>query len=210
VPTGKGWITERKNEYYFKKAKEENYRSRATYKLAQAISKYHFIKYGNVVVDLGAAPGGWIQTARKATGKKGFVLGVDLKPIDPFVQPYIRTIVADMTEPETIEQIRSFLPRDHKADVVLSDMAPNISGVWDVDHAKQIDLANKAFETAKKILCPGGNFFVKIFEGDLLQDFMDKLKQNFEEVKLVKPPASRSKSSEMYLLCLSFTGAEED
>lgn len=211
MPTGKGWITERKNEYYFKKAKEENYRSRATYKLTQAINKYHFIKYGNVVVDLGAAPGGWIQAARKVAGKKGFVLGVDLKPIEPFVQPYIRTIVADLTEPEAIEQILSFLPPDHKkADVVLSDMAPNISGVWEVDHAKQIDLANKAFETAKKILGSGGNFFVKIFEGDLLKEYMDKLKQNFEEVKLVKPPASRSKSSEMYLLCLNFKGAEEN
>jgi 23S rRNA (uridine2552-2'-O)-methyltransferase len=145
MPTGSAWIKERKNEYYYKKAKEENYRSRATYKLAQTITKYKFIKYGDVVVDLGAAPGGWIQAARKISGKKGYVLGVDLKPIEPFVQLYIRTIVADMTEPETIQQILSFLPR--KADVVLSDMAPNISGVWEVDHARQIDLATKALET---------------------------------------------------------------
>jgi len=208
VPTGKGWIKERKNEFYYKKAKEENYRSRATYKLAQAINKYHFIKYGDVVVDLGAAPGGWIQAARKVAGKKGFVLGVDLKPIEPFVQPYIRTIVGDMTESETVEQILSFLPAGHKADVVLSDMAPNISGVWEVDHAKQIDLATKALDTAMKILCSGGNFFVKVFEGDLLKEYIDTLKQIFEEVKIVKPPASRSKSSEMYLLCLDFKGAE--
>jgi len=208
VPTGKAWIKERKNEYYFKKAKEENYRSRATYKLSQAINKYHFIKYGDVVVDLGAAPGGWIQAARKIAGKKGFVLGVDLKPIEPFVQSYIRTIVGDMTEPETIDQILTFLPQNQKADVVLSDMAPNISGVWEVDHAKQIDLATKAFETAKKILCPSGNFFVKVFEGDLLKEYIDILKENFEEVKLVKPPASRSKSSEMYLLCSGFESLE--
>ncbi len=196
----KGWIKERKNEYYYKKAKDENYRSRATYKLAQTITKYKFIKYGDVVVDLGAAPGGWIQSARKVVGKKGFVLGVDLKPIDPFVQLYIRTIVGDMTEPETIDQILSFLPR--KADVVLSDMSPNISGVWEVDHARQMDLATKALETAKKIMRPNGNFFVKVFEGELLKDFTTTLQQNFEEVKLVKPPASRSKSSEMYLLAL--------
>jgi len=207
MPTGSAWIKERKNEYYYKKAKEENYRSRATYKLAQTITKYKFIKYGDVVVDLGAAPGGWIQAARKISGKKGYVLGVDLKPIEPFVQLYIRTIVGDMTEPETIQQILSFLPR--KADVVLSDMAPNISGAWDVDHARQIDLANKALETAKKILRPGGNFFVKVFEGDLFNEFMDTLKQHFEEVKLVKPLASRSKSSEMYLLGLDFKSAEE-
>jgi len=206
VPTGKGWIKERKNEYYYKKAKEENYRSRATYKLSQTITKYKFIKYGDVVVDLGAAPGGWIQAARKVAGKKGFVLGIDLKPIEPFVQTYIRTIVCDMTEPETIEQILSFIPR--KADVVLSDMAPNISGVWEVDHARQIDLANKALETAKKILRPHGNFFVKTFEGDLLKEYISTLQQHFEEVKFVKPPASRSKSSEMYLLALDFKSAE--
>jgi 23S rRNA (uridine2552-2'-O)-methyltransferase len=207
MPTGSAWIKERKNEYYYKKAKEENYRSRATYKLAQTITKYKFIKYGDVVVDLGAAPGGWIQAARKISGKKGYVLGVDLKPIEPFVQLYIRTIVADMTEPETIQQILSFLPR--KADVVLSDMAPNISGVWEVDHARQIDLATKALETTKKILRPHGNFFVKVFEGDLFNEFMETLKHHFEEVKLVKPLASRSKSSEMYLLGLDFKSAEE-
>ena len=206
MPTGKGWIKERKNEYYYKKAKEENYRSRATYKLSQTITKYKFIKYGDVVVDLGAAPGGWIQAARKVAGKKGFVLGIDLKPIEPFVQTYIRTIVGDMTEPETIQQILSFIPR--KADVVLSDMAPNISGVWEVDHARQIDLATKALETAKKILRPHGNFFVKTFEGDLLKEYISTLQQQFEEVKFVKPPASRSKSSEMYLLALDFKSAE--
>ncbi len=206
MPTGKGWIKERKNEYYYKKAKEENYRSRATYKLSQTINKYKFIKYGDVVVDLGAAPGGWIQAARKVAGKNGFVLGIDLKPIEPFVQTYIRTIVCDMTEPETIQQILSFIPR--KADVVLSDMAPNISGVWEVDHARQIDLAAKALETAKKILRPHGNFFVKTFEGDLLKGYISTLQQHFEEVKFVKPPASRSKSSEMYLLALDLKSAE--
>ena len=196
----KGWIKERKNEFYFKKAKEENYRSRATYKLSQTIQKYRFIKHGNVVVDLGAAPGGWIQAARKATTKAGFVLGVDLKPIAPFEQAYIRTIVCDMMEPDAIKEILSFLPG--KADVVLSDMSPNISGVWEVDHARQIDLASKALEVAQQILCPHGNFFTKVFQGDLLDGYIQKVKQLFEEVKLVKPPASRSKSSEMYILAL--------
>ena len=200
VTKSKGWIKERKNEYYFKKAKEENYRSRATYKLAQTISKYHFIKFGDVVVDLGAAPGGWIQAARKAAGKKGFVLGVDLKPIAPFEQAYIRTIVCDMTDPEAVNEILSFLPG--KADVVLSDMSPNISGVWEVDHARQIDLATKALNLALQILCPQGNFFTKVFEGDLVNQYIDRVKVLFDEVKLVKPPASRSKSSEMYILAL--------
>ncbi|MEM3356850.1 MAG: RlmE family RNA methyltransferase, partial [Candidatus Bathyarchaeia archaeon] len=98
----KAWIQDRKRDYYYKKAKAENYRSRATYKLAQAAATYNFIRKSDVVVDLGAAPGGWIQAARKIVGKKGFVLGVDLKPIAPFSQEYVRTIVADFTEPETL------------------------------------------------------------------------------------------------------------
>jgi len=200
VTKSKAWIRERKNEYYFKKAKAENYRSRATYKLAQTINKYRFIKYGDIVVDLGAAPGGWIQAARKVAGKKGFVLGVDLKPIAPFEQTYIRTIVCDMTDPSAVSDIQSFLPG--KADVVLSDMSPNISGVWEVDHARQIDLATKALNLALQLLCPHGNFFTKVFEGDLVNEYIENVKIHFDEVKLVKPPASRNKSSEMYVLGL--------
>ncbi len=200
IPLPKAWIRERKNEYYYKKAKEENYRSRATYKLVQANEKYGFIKLRDVVVDLGAAPGGWIQAARKMTGKHGFVLGVDLKPIEPFPQDYIRTIVGDLTEPGMADQIISFLPR--KPDVVISDAAPNITGVWEVDHARQIDLANMALNIALQILRPGGNFFVKLFEGGLMNEFIQTVKDHFTEVKIVKPQASRSKSSEMYLLAL--------
>jgi len=196
----KAWIQDRKREYYYKKAKEENYRSRATYKLVQANEKYGFIQRNDIVVDLGAAPGGWIQAARKMTGKNGFVLGVDLKPIDPFTQEYVRTIVADLTESGIVEEIRSFLPRE--ADVVISDAAPNITGVWEVDHARQIDLATKSLEIAQCILRPSGNFFVKVFEGDLLNDFIQTVKNLFETVKIVKPQASRAKSSEMYLLAL--------
>lgn len=198
ILTPKAWMRERKNEFYYKKAKEESYRSRATYKLVQANNKYGFIKLRDVVVDLGAAPGGWIQAARKITGRHGFVLGVDLKPIEPFMQEYVRTIVADLSEPNITEQILSFLPR--RANVVISDAAPNITGVWEVDHARQIDLATKALEIAKGVLTPSGNFFVKVFEGDLLNDFIQLLKANFESVQLVKPQASRSKSSEMYVL----------
>jgi 23S rRNA (uridine2552-2'-O)-methyltransferase len=207
IPLPKAWLNERKNEYYFKKAKEENYRSRSTYKLVQANEKYGFIQRNNIVVDLGAAPGGWIQAARKMTGKNGFVLGIDLKPIEPFTQEYIRTIIADFTEPGTIDIIMSFLRR--KADVVLCDAAPNITGVWEVDHARQIDLAEKALEIAQCVLRPSGSFFVKVFEGELLKDFMQTVKILFDEVKLVKPQASRQQSSEMYLLALGLKVARE-
>ena len=141
IPLPKAWIRDRKREYYYKKAKEENYRSRSTYKLVQANEKYGFIQRNNIVVDLGAAPGGWIQAARKMTGKHGYVLGVDLKPIEPFTQEYVRSIIADFTEPGTVDLILSFLPR--KADAVLCDAAPNVTGVWEVDHARQIDLATR-------------------------------------------------------------------
>ncbi len=200
IPLPKAWIRDRKREYYYKKAKDENYRSRAIYKLSQANEKYGFIQRDDVVVDLGAAPGGWIQASRKMTGKRGFVLGIDLKPIDPFTQEYVRTIIADFTESGIVELIRSFLPRE--ADVVLSDAAPNITGVWEVDQAKQIDLATTALEIAQCVLRPNGNFFVKLFEGEMFNEFILKAKDLFDTVKIVKPLASRQKSSEMYLLAL--------
>jgi len=194
----KAWIQERKRDYYYRKAKEEKYRSRAAYKLFQAIEKYHFMKKGDVVVDLGAAPGGWIQAARKNVGSKGFVLGVDLKPIEPFPQSNVRTIIGDINEQETLEQILSMLPR--KADVVISDASPNISGIWEVDHARQIDLAHQALKIALETLRSPGNFLVKVFEGDLLVDFINKVKRHFEIVRIIKPMASRAKSSEMFVL----------
>lgn len=196
----KAWIQDRKRDYYYKKAKEEKYRSRASYKLIQAVKKYDFIKYGDVVIDLGAAPGGWIQVAKRIIGNKGFILGVDLKPIEPFPQSYVRTIVSDMTERETLEQILELLPR--KADVVISDASPNISGIWEVDHARQIDLAQQAMEISYETLRSHGNFFVKAFQGDLLDDFIQKMRKHFQTVKVIKPEASRAKSSEIFLLGL--------
>jgi 23S rRNA (uridine2552-2'-O)-methyltransferase len=108
--------------------------------------------------------------------------------------------VADITDPETLQQILLFLPR--KPDVVISDASPNISGVWEVDHARQIDLATQALELALKLLRPEGNFFVKVFEGDMLNDFVKAVKRHFEVVKFIKPKASRAKSSEIYILAM--------
>ena len=196
----KAWIQERKRDYYYKKAKEEKYRSRAAYKLLQAVKKYKFISKGDVVVDLGAAPGGWIHAASRIIGKNGFVLGVDLKPIKPFLQDNIQTVIGDINEEETLQQILSILPE--KADVVISDVSPNISGIWEVDHARQIDLAEQSMKIALKVLKPSGNFFVKVFQGDMFDDFVKKVKEHFRVVKIVKPKASRAKSSEMFVLGL--------
>lgn len=202
----KAWVQERKKDYYYRKAKEENYRSRATYKLFQAVGKYRFMKEGDVVVDLGAAPGGWTQASRKIVGPQGFVLGVDLKPIEPFRERNVKTIIGDIMDEETITQILEVLPR--KADVVISDASPNISGIWELDHARQIELAQKALEIALKVLKPNGNFFVKVFQGDMLQDFIGKVKQHFRDVKVIKPKASRAKSSELFVLGLGLKASE--
>lgn len=196
----KAWVRERQRDFYYRKAKEEKYRSRAAYKLFQAVEKYHFIKSGNIVVDLGSAPGGWILAARKVVGVEGFVLGVDLEPIEPFVESNVRTIQGDIRDHRTLQQILEILTRE--ADVVTSDASPNISGVWEVDHARQIELAEKALEIALKTLKTSGNFYVKVFQGDMLSDFVKHTRTLFEAVRIVKPKASRSKSSEIFILGL--------
>lgn len=195
-------MRERKREYYYRKAKEEKFRSRAAYKLLQAVKKRQFIKHGDLVVDLGAAPGGWTQASIKIVGSEGFVLGVDLKQIQPIDQPNVRTITGDITDPQIVERIRELLPRP--ADVIISDVSPNVSGIWELDHARQIDLARQSLRIAASILKPKGNFFVKVFQGDMLNDFVNEVKQHFMFVKLIKPKASRAKSAELYVLGMNF------
>ena len=202
----KAWVKERKREYYYRKAKEEKFRSRATYKLLQAVKKHQFIKPGYVVVDLGAAPGGWTQASRRIVGSSGFVLGIDLKRVEPIDLPNVRTVTGDVTDSQITQSIRELLPRS--ADVIISDVSPNISGVWELDHARQIDLARQSLRIATSVLRPRGNFFVKVFQGDMLNDFVEEVKQYFSFVKLIKPKASRAKSSELYALGMNFRQPE--
>jgi len=194
----KRWLRERRRDPYYRRAKEEGYRSRAAFKLLQANKKYNFIKTGDVVADLGAAPGGWTQVASKIVGSRGFVLSVDLCEIKNLNQKNVKTVVADIKDPKCSDFIMENLPRN--PDVILSDASPNISGVWDVDHARQIELADAALEIAKNILCFNGYFFCKVFHGDLLKGFIDEIKRQYGFVKIVKPSASRKKSSEIYIL----------
>ncbi len=143
-----------------------------------------------------------MQASRRIVGDEGFVLGVDLKPIEPIDLPNVRTLIGDITEPQTVEYVRELLPRS--ANVVISDVSPNISGIWELDHARQIDLARRSLQIAASVLKPRGNFFVKVFQGDMLHDFVKEVKERFAFVKLIKPKASRAKSAELYVLGMNF------
>jgi len=199
----KKWLRERKRDYYHRLAREEGYRSRSAYKLLQAAEKYHFIKEGDVVVDLGAAPGGWMQAAGKLVGEEGYVLGVDLKPIDGLDLANVSSIVGDVEKLEGPD-ILGRLPRE--ADAVLSDLSPNVSGVWDLDHARQIHLSENALKLAVSVLRIGGNFFAKVFQGSSMGEFIDKVKTHFGVVRVIKPGASRKGSAEVYVVALGFNG----
>lgn len=199
---GKRWQNKRKNEHYYKKAKREGYRSRATYKLLQLDEKFEILNPGDIVLDLGAAPGGWLQMAREKVGEEGFVLGVDLEPIDGLDYQNVKSLVADVTEMETEDVIRKNLP--DSPDVVLSDAAPDISGIWDVDHARSVGLARSALNISRRLLRPGGNVLIKIFQGEFFNDFMSDFKNSFDFYKSSKPEASRKESAETYVIAKEF------
>ncbi|RQD90865.1 RlmE family RNA methyltransferase, partial [Methanosalsum natronophilum] len=173
-----------KDQYYWK-AKSEGYRSRASYKLQQINSKFNVIKEHDNVIDLGAAPGGWLQVAKEISD--GTIVGVDLKRIKPI--DGVETIKGDITKDFTINKILAIL-EDEKADVVICDAAPNLSGNWSLDHARSIGLSESAFECAKKVLKPGGTFVFKVFQGDMFKNFLDDIKKEFVHVKAYNPKAS--------------------
>jgi len=204
----KEWVRKHKRDYYYRKAKREDLRSRASFKLLEAVEKYDFMKLGDVVVDLGAAPGGWLQISRRIVGESGFVLGVDIDRIEPLGFANVVTIVGDIRNPEIIGRIKALLPRP--ADVVLSDVSPNVSGVWELDHARQIGLAERSLSIAVEVLRTGGNFFVKVFQGDLQAGFLHSVREWFYRVKTVKPKASRKESAEVYILGMNFKGKMEE
>lgn len=181
-------------DYYYRKAKEEGYRARSAYKLKQINDKFHLIRKGSKVVDLGAAPGGWLQIARDLFG--GIVVGVDLEKIEP-VEGVV-TIQGDITKDETLGEIAAAL--GGQADVVISDAAPNLTGIWDVDHARSIDLSRAALRIAKQLLRPGGSFLVKVFQGDMFDDYIEEVKREFSSVHAYTPPASRKESAEIYVI----------
>lgn len=181
-------------DHYYRKAKEEGYRARSAYKLLQINEKFHIIKKGDSVVDLGAAPGGWLQVARQLSDGK--VVGVDLEQIVPITG--VVTFQADITRESTAERILEEL--GGKADVVICDAAPNLSGAWDMDHAVSIDLARSALRAAKRLLKPKGNFLVKVFQGDMFPEYLAEVKREFAKVQAHSPAASRRESAETYIV----------
>lgn len=188
----------RKMEPYYRLAKKMGYRARSAFKLKQLNDRYALLRRGNIVLDLGAAPGGWLQVAGEIVGERGFVLGVDIQPIEELPLPQLRTIIGDILDPSTTTLISEKLPR--KADVILSDASPKITGVWDVDHARSIELAEAAIAIADRVLAPNGRMLVKVFQGRTFEEFLRKFKRRFLFTKISKPHASRKGSAEVYVI----------
>jgi 23S rRNA (uridine2552-2'-O)-methyltransferase len=195
------WYTEKKKEHFYQEAKRVGYRARSAFKLQQIQKRFHLIPKNGIVVDLGAAPGGWSQVAKELVGDQGIVIGIDLSSIKP--SDGIIFLQGDVTKPTTLDEIKELIAGKNP-DVVLSDMSPDISGNYSVDQARSAWLCDNAFHVAAHLLRPGGHFICKIFEGEDTKAFLEKVKQHFTVVKTFSPEASRKSSSEVYIVAKSF------
>ncbi len=185
------------DDYYYLKAKHKGYRSRASYKLLEIEQKFKIFQKNQIVLDLGASPGGWSQVASSEVGKNGKVLAIDKAYISPFKEENIEIINRDIFD----EELKNFIEENYgKIDLLLSDCSPNISGDYSRDHFTQINLANRALDLSQFLLKEGGCFVCKLFHGKELQHFTNKTKESFETFKLFKPKSSRKKSAEIYII----------
>jgi len=178
----------------------EGFRARSAYKLLQINTRYNIIGPGDRLVDLGAAPGGWSQVALEIVGPEGRVVAVDIQRIEPLEGLMI--IKGDVRKPQTVEKIIETAPA---VDAVISDMSPNISGHYSMDHARSVELAQLALYVAKRVLKSGGNFLVKVFQGDLFEAYFGDVESAFEFSKAHSPKASRKQSSEIYVIGKGFS-----
>lgn len=191
------WLDRHFNDAYVKQAQKEGYRSRAAFKLLELQEKDRLLKPGQVVVDLGAAPGGWSQVAERLVGDKGRVVALDILPMDSIAG--VDFIQGDFREEEPLQQLRDLLA-GQPVDLVISDMAPNVSGVNAVDQPRAMYLCELALEFAREVLRPGGGFVVKVFQGEGFDQYVREMRSSFRRVVTRKPDASRSKSREVYLV----------
>lgn len=203
------WLARQLNDPYVREAKRQGFRSRAAFKLAELDDRFHFLKPGARVIDLGSAPGGWLQVAVDRVGAKqgkGTVLGIDLNAVDPIVGATLLT--ADFLAEDIPAAIKAQL--GGPADVVLSDMAAPATGHGPTDHVRIVTLAEAAYEFAVEVLARGGTFVSKVYQGGTEGELLKRLKHDFKSVRHAKPPASRSDSAEVYLVALGFRGAGPD
>ncbi|MBE9557169.1 MAG: RlmE family RNA methyltransferase, partial [Proteobacteria bacterium] len=194
------------NDPYVAKAKRLGYRSRAAFKLAEIDDKYKFLKPGGRVVDLGAAPGGWVQVALERVGAKGRVVGIDLQEIEPIAGSEL--LVGDFLDENAPDRLRTLL--DGPADVVLSDMAAASTGHAATDHLRIMALAEAALDFALEVLAPGGTFVAKVLQGGSERGLLETMRRNFTKVAHVKPPASRKDSAELYVVATGFRGGQDE
>jgi len=193
----------KRKDGYWKKAKREGYRSRAAYKLLQLNKKFRLIRKNDCVLDVGCAPGGWMQVARELVGKNGYVLGLDIQKITPFPEENVEFLNKDITDTDMVGAVKK---KVDTFDVVVSDISPNISGIWDVDHFRSVELSEKALYIAVDVLCVHGNFLVKVFQGEYINQFFEKVKDHFAYTKISTPKASRKSSAEVYVVGKNFRG----
>lgn len=193
-------LDQARKDHFRRLAKDQGYRARSAYKLIQLNNSYKILKRGSRVVDLGCAPGGWVQVAAKEVGPTGRVVGIDLKEVEPVAGATV--IEGSIEDPAIISKLPEIL--GGKADVVLSDLAPNVSGMWEVDHARQISLTMSALGVAQQVLRSGGSAIFKVFDGDMLNELRAELSKSFGKALVSKPTASRQESSELYMVCLDF------
>ena len=198
----------RLRDSYYKKAKQQGYRSRAAYKLLELQERFRIFRAGESVVDLGAAPGGWLQVAAKLVGPNGKVLGVDLQPIEPLNQKNIIIVQGDIAALETEQRIMEYLGRP--TDSVISDVAPKLTGIRDTDEARSLALNGTALAVAKRLLRPGGNFLIKSFVSEELRSFSTEVEKQFRSVQCTRPDASRKGSSEIYFFAKDYQPKPHD
>jgi 23S rRNA (uridine2552-2'-O)-methyltransferase len=200
-------LDEAKKDYFRRRAKEEGYRSRAAFKILQINQKYKLFGERDRVIDIGSAPGGWLEVASKQVGPEGLVIGVDLVAVKP-VGKNVKIIRADIFSPDFPDKLHYALGKGN-ADCVLADLSPKVSGVWDIDQFRQIDLCHKVVDLLPSILVRSGSTVMKAFQGEELDFLVKRLKKSFSRVEVSKPSASRSVSSEVYLVSMDFNGKVE-